>query len=114
MVSKLVQIDPGESRPDEQEGQDRVPGVGRCRQNNPPSSTEVGCDETNGSHSTAILRIVGSRYLKCDVGKVRFKAWDLGGHEAARKTWRNYVSDVDGIIYLVDASNQQRFEESRN
>ena len=30
------------------------------------------------------------------MGKIRFKAWDLGGHEAARKTWRNYVSDVDG------------------
>ena len=48
-----------------------------------------------------------------NVGKVRFKAWDLGGHEAARKTWRNYVSDVDGIIYLVDSSNVKRFEESR-
>lgn len=43
------------------------------------------------------------------MGKIRFKAWDLGGHEAARKTWRNYVSDVDGIIYLVDASNHKRF-----
>ena len=48
-----------------------------------------------------------------NVGKIRFKAWDLGGHEAARKTWRNYVSDVDGIIYLVDSSNAKRFEESR-
>lgn len=38
----------------------------------------------------------------------------MGGHEAARKTWRNYVSDVDGIIYLVDSSNHKRFEESRN
>ena len=47
--------------------------------------------------------------LFCDVGKIRFKAWDLGGHEAARKTWRNYVSDVDGIIYLVDSSNTKRF-----
>ena len=47
------------------------------------------------------------------MGKITFKAWDLGGHEAARKTWRNYVSDVDGIIYLVDSSNAKRFEESR-
>ena len=47
------------------------------------------------------------------MGKITFKAWDLGGHEAARKTWRNYVSDVDGIIYLVDSSNVKRFEESR-
>jgi GTP-binding protein SAR1 len=44
------------------------------------------------------------------MGKIRFKAWDLGGHEAARKTWRNYVSDVDGIIYLVDSSNVKRLE----
>eukprot|EP00919_Chromeraceae_sp_WS-2016_P001237 GHVR01003134.1.p1 GENE.GHVR01003134.1~~GHVR01003134.1.p1 ORF type:complete len:104 (+),score=10.79 GHVR01003134.1:95-406(+) len=43
------------------------------------------------------------------MGKIRFKAWDLGGHEAARKTWKNYVSDVDGIIYLVDCSNTKRF-----
>lgn len=47
------------------------------------------------------------------MGKITFKAWDLGGHEAARKTWRNYVSDVDGIIYLVDSANNRRFEESR-
>jgi GTP-binding protein SAR1 len=47
------------------------------------------------------------------MGKITFKAWDLGGHEAARKTWRHYVSDVDGIIYLVDSSNGKRFEESR-
>ena len=47
------------------------------------------------------------------MGKITFKTWDLGGHEAARKTWRNYVSDVDGIIYLVDSSNVKRFEESR-
>ena len=47
------------------------------------------------------------------LGKITFKAWDLGGHEAARKTWRNYVSNVDGIIYLVDSANPKRFEESR-
>ncbi len=47
------------------------------------------------------------------MGTIRFKAWDLGGHEAARKTWRNYVADVDGIIYLIDSSNHKRFEESK-
>ena len=44
------------------------------------------------------------------MGKIKFKAWDLGGHEAARKTWKNYVSDVDGIIYLVDSSNPKRLQ----
>ena len=46
-------------------------------------------------------------------GNIKFKAWDLGGHEVARKTWRNYFPSVDGIIYMVDASNAKRFEESR-
>ena len=55
--------------------------------------------------------VLGNTFINS--GKIRFKAWDLGGHEAARKTWRNYVSDVDGIIYLVDSSNVKRLEESR-
>jgi GTP-binding protein SAR1 len=40
------------------------------------------------------------------MGKITFKEWDLGG----QKTWRKYVLDVDGIIYLVDSSNGSRFE----
>lgn len=47
------------------------------------------------------------------MGGIDFKTWDLGGHEAARKTWKNYVAFVDAIIYLVDATNPKRFEESR-
>lgn len=37
---------------------------------------------------------------------------DLGGHEAARKTWKNYMMDIDGLVYLIDSSNPKRFEES--
>jgi hypothetical protein len=32
-------------------------------------------------------------------------AIDLGGHEAMRKIWKNYFSNVNGIIYIVDASD---------
>lgn len=52
--------------------------------------------------------------IEYNLGKTRFKAWDFGGHEAARETWRKYVNDIDGIIYLVDSSNVKRFEESRS
>ena len=47
------------------------------------------------------------------LGNVRFKAYDLGGHEAMRKAWKNYYASVDGIIYLIDSADKERFEESR-
>ena len=42
----------------------------------------------------------------------RFKTYDLGGHESARTLWSEYFSTVDGIIYMVDASDRTRFNES--
>ena len=47
------------------------------------------------------------------LGNVRFKAFDLGGHVAVRKTWKNYFPTVDGIIYLVDSADRDRLKESR-
>ena len=47
------------------------------------------------------------------LGNVRFKAYDLGGHPAMRKTWKNYYSNIDGIIYLIDAADDSRLDESK-
>mmetsp|Transcript_9868 Transcript_9868/g.26403 ORF Transcript_9868/g.26403 Transcript_9868/m.26403 type:complete len:157 (+) Transcript_9868:166-636(+) len=47
------------------------------------------------------------------IGKIRFKAFDLGGHEAARKVWKDYYAKVDAIVYLVDANQRDRFHESK-
>jgi GTP-binding protein SAR1 len=47
------------------------------------------------------------------MGNTRFKAFDLGGHPAARKAWKNYYPSVQGIFYLVDVSDSDRFEESK-
>lgn len=47
------------------------------------------------------------------MGKIRFKTYDLGGHEAARKLWDDYMTEVDAIVFLVDSADRERFRDSR-
>eukprot|EP00948_MAST-09A_sp_MAST-9A-sp1_P000507 g507.t1 len=47
------------------------------------------------------------------VGSVKFTAHDLGGHEAARALWEKYFYKVDGIIFMVDTQDHDRFPEAK-
>lgn len=47
------------------------------------------------------------------VGNRRFRAFDLGGHEVARKIWKDYYADTDAIFFLVDAADRTRMAEAR-
>eukprot|EP00871_Galdieria_phlegrea_P003889 jgi/Galph1/4500/GphlegSOOS_G3164.1 len=47
------------------------------------------------------------------IGNIKFRAFDLGGHTAARQIWRNYYTKVDAIVYMVDAADRERFVEAK-
>ncbi|XP_020235110.1 GTP-binding protein SAR1A [Cajanus cajan] len=48
-----------------------------------------------------------------NIGNIKFKVFDLGGHQIARRVWRDYYAKVDAVVYVVDAHDKERFPESK-
>ena len=46
------------------------------------------------------------------MGNVVLNTYDLGGHETARKIWKDYFPAVNAILFLVDSVDVKRFPEA--
>ena len=47
------------------------------------------------------------------MGNLVLNTFDLGGHETARKIWKDYFPAVHAILFLIDSVDVNRFEEAR-
>ncbi|KAL4505882.1 hypothetical protein ABPG72_013643 [Tetrahymena utriculariae] len=56
---------------------------------------------------------LGSNVEELQIQNMKLKAFDLGGHEAVIKAWKNYYHNIDGIFFLVDSSNKEKFQDSK-
>eukprot|EP00993_Chasmostoma_nieuportense_P004530 NODE_5196_length_685_cov_34.620072_g5033_i0.p1 GENE.NODE_5196_length_685_cov_34.620072_g5033_i0~~NODE_5196_length_685_cov_34.620072_g5033_i0.p1 ORF type:complete len:180 (+),score=41.84 NODE_5196_length_685_cov_34.620072_g5033_i0:62-601(+) len=42
----------------------------------------------------------------------KLNAWDIGGQKAIRAYWPNYFENTDVLVYVVDAADAKRLEET--
>lgn len=43
-----------------------------------------------------------------------FTAWDVGGRDKVRTLWRHYYPGTDALIFVIDSSDRERFDQSRD
>ncbi|KAG1654942.1 hypothetical protein FOA52_003263 [Chlamydomonas sp. UWO 241] len=46
-------------------------------------------------------------------GRFKVEIFDLGGSKNVRRIWKAYFSEVHAVIYVVDATDRERFGEAR-
>lgn len=39
--------------------------------------------------------------------------WDVGGQDRLRPLWRHYYPKTNALVYVIDSSDTERFEESK-
>merc|ERR1712173_438735 len=44
---------------------------------------------------------------------ISFTVWDVGGQTKIRPLWQHYFENTDAVIFVVDSSDKERFEEDR-
>eukprot|EP01029_Cantina_marsupialis_P023895 TRINITY_DN60237_c1_g1_i1.p2 TRINITY_DN60237_c1_g1~~TRINITY_DN60237_c1_g1_i1.p2 ORF type:complete len:199 (-),score=53.84 TRINITY_DN60237_c1_g1_i1:1522-2079(-) len=47
------------------------------------------------------------------IGTVDFHCHDLGGHESVRYLWDQYCQDMDAVVFMVDAADDERLSECK-
>ncbi|KAL5730829.1 GTP-binding protein SAR1a [Ranunculus cassubicifolius] len=47
------------------------------------------------------------------IGNILLTAFDLGGHQIARRVWKDYYSQVNAVVYLIDAVDRERIPEAK-
>eukprot|EP01118_Nematostelium_gracile_P012818 TRINITY_DN4741_c0_g1_i2.p1 TRINITY_DN4741_c0_g1~~TRINITY_DN4741_c0_g1_i2.p1 ORF type:complete len:216 (-),score=46.26 TRINITY_DN4741_c0_g1_i2:58-705(-) len=70
--------------------------------------------ETNFVPPNEMIPTIGLNFSKITYQKFSLTFWDLGGHQKFREVWESYLQDTDILVWLIDSSDHERFEESSN
>ena len=56
---------------------------------------------------------IGFNVEQLDYKGLRFTIWDVGGQDKIRILWKHYYQNSDGIIFVIDSNDKERFEKVR-
>lgn len=77
----------------------------------------------DNSGKTSLLHFLKYNKLSCHgptnhptseqvkIFNITFNVFDVGGHNAVRKLWKNYTHGVDCVIFIIDASDVYRIDD---
>eukprot|EP00475_Leptophrys_vorax_P021573 TRINITY_DN29305_c0_g1_i1.p1 TRINITY_DN29305_c0_g1~~TRINITY_DN29305_c0_g1_i1.p1 ORF type:complete len:155 (-),score=39.76 TRINITY_DN29305_c0_g1_i1:84-548(-) len=57
----------------------------------------------------ATVPTVGFNVEEVTYGNLTFDVWDVGGQDRLRPLWRHYYRGASGIIFTIDAADENRF-----
>ncbi|XP_016345761.1 ADP-ribosylation factor-like protein 13B isoform X3 [Sinocyclocheilus anshuiensis] len=66
-----------------------------------------------GESPLDVAPTVGFSKVDLKQGKFEVTIFDLGGGKCIRSIWKNYYSDSYGVVFVVDSSDVQRIQETR-
>ena len=78
----------------------------------------------NAGKTTLLYMLQSDRYIQTDstfhphlaeitIGNITFNSYDLGGHAQARRMWKDYCAEIDGIIFVIDVADLERLPEAK-
>lgn len=66
-----------------------------------------------GLEPAKILPTVGLNVGRLEASGSKLVLWDLGGQPGLRAIWDKYYEETHALVYVVDASAPERFDESK-
>ena len=64
-------------------------------------------------YNAQIYLAVGFNVETVTYKNLKFQVWDLGGQQGLRPYWRCYYQDTNAVIFVVDSTDKERLEYSK-
>ena len=56
---------------------------------------------------------IGFNVETVEYKNISFTVWDVGGQDKIRTLWRHYYQNTEGLIFVVDSNDNERFDDAK-